>query len=89
MIPSVYHPTDRPNFYVVRTDRGNFWYSYETCVAFVDERGHLFICENVWSKTTGKHLNMIDDNRKKRIPYHEFQQRLADVVNPPVMAEML
>ncbi len=42
------------------------WYSYQTPVAFQIGRDELVVCENVWSKTTGKHLNLIDDGPKDR-----------------------
>ena len=45
------------------------YYSYNTCVAFrgyvsAEKRG-LFVRENIWGSTTGKHLNAIDGGDKK------------------------
>lgn len=57
---------------------GTFYFSYSTCVAF-RARGDLVISENVWGVTTGKHLNWINPDHKKRIPYEEFEKRLADL----------
>jgi hypothetical protein len=50
----------------------NTYYSYATPVAF-ERYGKLFVSENVWSRTTGKHLTQIDGgDRKSRIPHDEF-----------------
>lgn len=58
----------------------NIFYSYSTPVAFVID-GTLTISENVWSITTAKHLNWIEDyigvERKfLRIPNKDFQKLL-------------
>ena len=50
------------------------FYSYATPVAFRQD-GKLFVSENVWSRTTGKHLTQIDGGDKKsRIPHVEFEK---------------
>ena len=50
------------------------FYSYATPVAF-RQNGKLFVSENVWSRTTGKHLTQIDGGDKKsRIPHVEFEK---------------
>ena len=48
-------------------------FSYETVVAFYD-RGWV-LSENIWSRTTGKHLNEIAAP-SHRIPHEEFTERL-------------
>jgi len=63
------------NFKCVELGNITLYYSYETIIAFRDRNG-LTISENVWSKTTGKHLNEICTNKNIRIPYSEFQQKL-------------
>lgn len=78
---SVWHPTDRPNFTIIRTDRGTFYVSYQTVVAFNTGDG-LVICENVWSQTTGRHLNWIDRDHSRRLPYEEFVARFTEAVTP-------
>lgn len=41
--------------------KGNtFYFSYNTLVAFKIKYNELFVRENVWGNTTGKHLNWID-----------------------------
>ena len=52
----------------------NTYYSYATPVAF-ERYGKLFVSENVWSRTTGKHLTQIDGGDKKsRIPHDQFEK---------------
>lgn len=48
-----------------------FYFSYSTCVAFqIDNQ--LFISENVWSTTTGKHLNRINRDETIRMNHDDF-----------------
>lgn len=64
-----------PNFVRVDMNQTSVWFSYETLVAFKDRR-ELVVCENVWSKTTGKHLNSIDPEKKHRYPRSQFLEQL-------------
>lgn len=65
--------------HTLRVDVGTkltLWYSYDTVIAFSDG-SRTFVSQNVWSTTTGKHLNWIDGGDKsKRIPYEEFKAKL-------------
>lgn len=57
------------------------YFSYRTVVAFRTSETGLVVSENVWSTTTGRHLNEIDDGDKKsRLPHAEFEQRLNEVL---------
>jgi hypothetical protein len=52
------------------------YFSYQTVIAFHDGDG-LKVSENLWSTTTGKHLNAIDDGDKKnRLPRDTFENAL-------------
>lgn len=42
-----------------------YWYSYETLVAFCIN-GSFHIIHNYWGNTTGKHLNWIDSDKTIR-----------------------
>jgi len=53
----------------------SFYISYDTCVAFSSNEG-LVVSENVWSATTGRHLNEIDPYKDRRVPHGEFSERL-------------
>ena len=65
---------------VFNLPQARVWFSYDTPVAFVDSDGEKFVHENVWSNTTGKHLNAIDGGgsaKKSRVPSDEFERQLA------------
>lgn len=56
------------------------YFSYDTIVA-VDE----VVSENTWSNTTGKLLNELQPDKKKRVPYEtvekEIEKRLRRLFN--------
>lgn len=54
------------------------WFSYDTLVAF-EIKNSLSISENVWSNTTGKHLNLINGNKKIRISNEQFNKRVKSL----------
>ena len=54
-------------------------FSYSTIIAY-ELDGDKVISENIWSMTTGKHLNWIDDDKDKRINPEEFEQKLKEVL---------
>jgi len=61
-----------------RIEVGNLtlWFSYDTVIAFRTPNAGFFIHENVWGPTTGKHLNWIDPNKKRRLKAEDFDSRL-------------
>lgn len=48
------------------------WYSYQTPVAFAVPGVGCVVSQNVWSNTTGRHLNEIEPDKKARVPHGEF-----------------
>lgn len=66
---------------VSRVDVGELtiWFSYEEPVAFI-YRGDFHISENVWSATTGKHLNIIEPDKSWREKYPIFVGNLEAAV---------
>lgn len=59
------------------------WFSYQTPVAFRCagyQNGALFIRENDWGPTTGKHLNWID-RYAPRITGAEFEKHLKAAIS--------
>ena len=59
-----------PNFTKVVVGKNEFYFSYETCVAFSD--GHQTVkSKNVWSNTTGRHLNSLMGDT---VPHDEFEK---------------
>ncbi len=77
-IPTIDHPTDRPNFTRVEVAGVWYWFSYSTCVAvsFHDGRGPI-VRVNEWGPTTGKHLNYIDGGKGTRVDRETFATVLS------------
>lgn len=74
------------NLYKKHEDGLVVFYSYTTPVAFIKD-GQLTISENVWSITTAKHLNWIEDyagvERKfHRIPHKDFKNSFEKAKGP-------
>lgn len=79
MLPTIDHPTDRPNFTEVTVGDLTIWYSYATPIAYRDwsTGTGIVVRQNDWSNTTGRHLAYLDDGRKKgRIPGDAFEAQL-------------
>jgi len=69
------------NFYKVRANNVIFYFSFGTCVAFKELTNYkLTIHENVWSRSTGAHLNMIDKDKSIRVDRAIFNDILEDVL---------
>lgn len=51
------------------------YFSYKTVIA-IEMGSNLYISDNIWSNTTGKHLNDIDPDKSKRLPRAEFEKIL-------------
>lgn len=56
-------------------------FSYSTCVAFAVAGEGWCVSENVWSKTTGKHINQETPRGVDRVPHEEFSRRLDAVLD--------
>lgn len=56
------------------------WFSYQTPVAF-RVGNQMVISENIWGRTTGKHLNWISD-RSERVSHEEFERLWDELVEP-------
>ena len=58
----------------------NYYFSYQTLVAF-SFNGVLYVRENVWGTTAGKHLNWIDggtkEAKKQRLSKEAFEDKLS------------
>lgn len=56
------------------------YYSYKTIVAFWTADSGLVTSKNVWTVTTGKHINWIQSDKSKRIPNDAFQIYLEQAI---------
>lgn len=63
-----------PNFFCLDLWDLTLWFSYKTCIAFEID-GAAYKSENIWTKTTAKHLNQIF---AEEVPNQEFENRLAE-----------
>ena len=60
-------------------DRGQYWFSYSTLVAFRAWGHERRVIRNYWGPTTGKHLNWIDDGDKgSRLSREDFERAYAE-----------
>tara|TARA_B100001113_G_C21112414_1_gene623847 strand:- start:690 stop:1007 length:318 start_codon:yes stop_codon:yes gene_type:complete len=50
----------------------SLYYSYRTLIAFTYDC-NLYVSENCFSSTTGRHLNFIDSDKSKRLKREEFE----------------
>ncbi len=58
------------------------YYSYCTIVAFYTYEDGLVVSKNIWSTTTGKHLNWIDGGHKSaRVDNVQFEILLEKALN--------
>ena len=68
---------DQKSLYVEKSGNKEIYYSYNTTVA-VKTPIETYVCENVWSVTTAKHLNRIEEltgsYREYRMRYSDFRQ---------------
>ena len=55
-------------------------FSYNTVVAFTSSFSGFVITENVWSTTTGRHLNEIHPDKSLRIPNDVFKRKLQETL---------
>ena len=66
---------DKKSLYYTTQGSNTIYYSYNTAVA-VKTPIDTYVCENVWSVTTAKHLNKIEDltgsNKEYRMKYKDF-----------------
>jgi len=83
MYVSIRHYTtnDSPNAVCVHLGpHMDLYFSYETIVAFWTAATGLVACENVWTRTTGKHLNAIAPEHNDRVPLAVYNKMLAEAL---------
>lgn len=65
----------------VRIGNLTLYFSYKTVIAFC-EGYSVTVSENVWSVTTGRHLNWIGaGDKKSRLPRAEFEEALRKTLD--------
>ncbi len=59
----------------------SLYFSYKTLIAYRDPEDGLVVCENVWSSTTGKHLNYVDGgNKSERLKTDAFEANVKGML---------
>ena len=61
------------------------YYSYKTIVAFYTHETGRVCSENIWSSTTGKHLNKIEPNKPLRWGNEVFNKMLQDALQTHIV----
>lgn len=76
------YESDNYGAHTLCVDFDNFrlYYSYKTIVAYYDLQDGLVCSENVWGTTTGKHLNWIQSDKKKRVKSEQFDTMLKSML---------
>jgi hypothetical protein len=68
---------DKKSLYYENIGDKTIYYSYNTTVA-VKTPIETYVCENVWSVTTAKHLNRIEEltgsDKEYRMKYKDFRE---------------
>jgi len=70
-----------PNTIMVIVGGITVYYSYTTAVAFRKIGFPLVVSENCWGPTTGRHLNLIDNDKGNRLPRAEFEKQISVACN--------
>jgi len=71
----------------IKINNVDFYYSYNTLVAVKYSNG-LKVSENIWSRTTGKHLNEICSDKKSRLTRDEFKKEVTKAMKEAKLKEL-
>ena len=70
----------KPNLTKVNVGTVTVWFSYETPIAFEVYGQPRVVRENIWSTTTGKHLNaIVGGGKERRVSSDEFNRALDEL----------
>jgi hypothetical protein len=81
------YSSDNYGAHTLKVDLGEieFYYSYETIVAYCDGKDGRVCSVNQWGTTTGKHLNWIEPNKKYRKDAEQFDSMLKAAIERHVV----
>lgn len=80
MVVKIQYPDRNTKSPIVTVGTLKLYFSYETIVAFDSPIMGFWISKNVWGKTTGRHLNEINPDKKLRVGTLAFQEVLASTL---------
>ena len=66
-----------PNYATVHLGEYALHFSYKALIGFYAPGWGLFVRQNDWSTTTGKHLNSLQLDKSKRLATPEFEAAVA------------
>lgn len=69
-----------PNFKALKLGNIIIYFSYDTIIGFYTPNTELCVCENIWSRTTERHLNMLS-TKNERLPRETF----LDIMNNTIL----
>lgn len=72
----LYYPNRNTKSATVEVGDLTLHFSYETVIAFNSPFSGFVISKNIWSMTTGRHLNEIDPDKTKRVSNEVFETYL-------------
>lgn len=77
----IQHPTDRPNYTIVRMDDLTLYVSYETIIAFHKPGIGTVVSENLWGPTTERHIAMakLTGSPAQHLPRPLFDAMLSNM----------
>ena len=81
---SRYMPNESEHAICVDLGDIRLYFSYEVIVAFWLAGKGTTVCENVWTRTTGKHINYIRNafwGTVVQLPEPEYAKQLADLLH--------
>jgi hypothetical protein len=60
-----------PNQFIIWTDKGKYFQSYRTIIAFIDNNNNVFLDKDSWdySRTTGKYRNIFLGEKRNSTMY--------------------
>lgn len=70
---------------VVTIGNLKLWFSYNTVIAFEIGDNGTIVSENVFSQTTGEHINAIQSDKAERFERLEFESRLKILFNQIIL----
>lgn len=72
---------DSPTLKEIRIGDLDIFYSYTTPVAYRYPGKGLRVAKNIWSNTTGRHLNMIGGQKEDRINHADLLAELRELTS--------
>jgi len=74
---SYYMPNESPYAVCIDLECMRFYFSYDQIIAYWTEDAELIVAENIWSRTTGKHIKrLISHYSACTVGIADFRSRL-------------